>query len=338
MVLGICRLLLRDAVEAEDAVQQVFLSAHRALLGGSVPRDPAAWLGTIARNECRARLRARSSDPVALSELPGDLPDPLAAAIRAADLDAVWTALSQLPRRQRRALMLRELSGLSYHELGRALGISQSAVESLLFRARRQLHSILAVNAVAAPVALRHQLERLIPDFDPATVGLAARIASAPVALKLATAAIAIGVVTTGASQVPGHRSLEPEAHAAGHAAVVARRPARGVATTAAAASRVLAARKAGPSKQAGRHQVRRHAGTIDAGRNGNHTGVPAPQAPAPAEPEPSSSDPGPSTQPVQPVTATVELEVESLDSQDSSASSGSSGGGGSDVPNDSGD
>jgi len=112
MVLGLCRLLLRDAVEADDAAQQVFLSAHQAVLRGSHPRDAAPWLGAIARNECRARIRARMREPLELPELASDLPDPLAAAIRASDLQAIWTALGTLPRRQRRALVLRELGGL----------------------------------------------------------------------------------------------------------------------------------------------------------------------------------------------------------------------------------
>src|SRR2546428_7269518 len=86
MVLGLCRLLLRDPVEAEDATQEVFLSAHRAVLGGAVPRDSAAWLAAIARNECRARIRVRMRQPLELPELPSDLPDPLASAIRAVDL------------------------------------------------------------------------------------------------------------------------------------------------------------------------------------------------------------------------------------------------------------
>ena len=111
MVLGLSRLLLRDPVEAEDAAQQVFVSAHQALLRGSMPRDEAAWLAAIARNECRSRIRARMREPLALPELPSDLPDPLAAAIRATDLRAVWTALGTLPRRQRNALVLRELGG-----------------------------------------------------------------------------------------------------------------------------------------------------------------------------------------------------------------------------------
>jgi RNA polymerase sigma factor (sigma-70 family) len=212
MVLGLCRLLLRDPLEAEDAAQQVFLSAHRAMLGGLLPRDPPAWLATIARNECRGRIRARMREPQALSYLPDDLPDPLAAAIRAVDLDAVWAALSELPRRQRRALMLRELGGLSYHELGRALGVSQSAVESLLFRARRHLRSLVTgagANAAAVPFSLRDELARRIPEFDPGSVALAARVATAPVALKLATAAVGIGVVATGAAHAPEHHAVE---------------------------------------------------------------------------------------------------------------------------------
>jgi RNA polymerase sigma factor (sigma-70 family) len=170
MVLGLCRLLLRDPIEAEDAAQQVFLSAHQALLRGSAPRDPAAWTAAIARNECRARIRARMREPLALPEVPSDLPDPLASAIRAADLHAVWSALGTLPRRQRRALVLRELGGLSYHELGRTLGVSHSAVESLLFRARQRIRSLVAgTNAAAVPLALRDELARLIPGFDPGT-------------------------------------------------------------------------------------------------------------------------------------------------------------------------
>ena len=62
MVEGLCRGVLRHAAEAEDAAQQTFLSAHRALLGGAEPSEPAAWLATIARNECLARVREGRSE------------------------------------------------------------------------------------------------------------------------------------------------------------------------------------------------------------------------------------------------------------------------------------
>jgi RNA polymerase sigma factor (sigma-70 family) len=220
MVLGLSRLLLRDPVEAEDAAQQVFVSAHRAVLRGSLPRDPSAWIAAIARNECRARVRARMREPLALPELPADLPDPLVAAIRSADLEAVWSALGTLPRRQRNALVLREVGGLSYHELGRALGVSHSAVESLLFRARQQVRSVLAaVNAAAGPAALRDQLAQLIPGFDPGSATAMGRLAALPAAWKLAGAAVGVGVVATGASGLHTRASMvagrsEPRVHA----------------------------------------------------------------------------------------------------------------------------
>ncbi len=194
-VLGLCRLLLRDAVEAEDATQQVFLSAHRSLLRGRYPRDEAAWLAAIARNECRARIRRRMREPLAL---PDDLPDPLATAIRAVDLDALWIALSALPRRQRRAFLLRELGGLSYAELGAALGVTRPAVESLLFRARRQLRRTLTgANAALIPVALRDQLAQLVPGFGPASA------ASVPIAAKLAVVTGGVALTAAGAVALP---------------------------------------------------------------------------------------------------------------------------------------
>jgi hypothetical protein len=80
-------------------------------------------------------------------------------------------------------------------------------VESLLFRARRQVRALVVA---ATPLALRDELARLIPDFDAGSAGLAARVGSLPVAVKLATAAVSIGLVSTGAAQFPEHR-LRPQ-------------------------------------------------------------------------------------------------------------------------------
>src|SRR5258705_3396998 len=94
LVGGLCRALLRDSVEGEDAAQQVFLAAHRALLNGTSPREPAAWLAAIARNECWGRIRTRMRQPLptAAVEAEQSLSDPLAEAIRNADLAAMWSA------------------------------------------------------------------------------------------------------------------------------------------------------------------------------------------------------------------------------------------------------
>src|SRR5206468_3644483 len=131
MVLGLCRGLLRDPIEAEDAAQQTFLSAHRALLNGTEPREPAAWLATIARNECWARISARMREPLptAAADDVAAADDPVAEAIRRADLEALWRALRSLPRQQREALLLREFGGLRYEELAVAIGVTGPAVE-----------------------------------------------------------------------------------------------------------------------------------------------------------------------------------------------------------------
>src|SRR5258708_2723342 len=158
MARGLCRLLLRDAGEAEDATQQTFLSAYRALLGGALPREPAAWIATIARNECRSRIRTRMRTPLADGTAPDEIADPVDAAVRSLDTHALWRAISDLPRRQREAFLLRELGGLSYDELAIALGVSVPAVESLLLRSRARLREALGPARTLIP-----SLGRLLP-------------------------------------------------------------------------------------------------------------------------------------------------------------------------------
>lgn len=184
MVFGLCRALLRDRSEAEDAAQQVFLSAHRSLLNGAEPREPAAWLATIARNECRARVRSRIREPLMTdaADAVGGV-DPVYEAIRRADLAALWRAIRALPRQQRDALLLREFAGLRYDELAAALAVTEPAVESLLFRARARL---------------RLQLQPLR-----ASVVVLARWLVGGGAPALATKAVAVGLVTGTAVVAP---------------------------------------------------------------------------------------------------------------------------------------
>lgn len=215
MVEGLCRGLLRDRAEAEDAAQQTFLSAHRALLNGSEPREPAAWLAAIARNECLARVRKRMREPLP-AELDGaaaSAGDPLSAVIERADLDAVWRAVSELPKQQRKALLLREFGGLGYDELAVALGVSTPAVESLLFRARTRirgrLETVFATVGSAGWISLlQDAVARLLASGDAAR--LAAPVAAKAVGVTLGAAAVAGGAVA-GERHVRAHH---PERHA----------------------------------------------------------------------------------------------------------------------------
>jgi RNA polymerase sigma-70 factor (ECF subfamily) len=220
MVYGVCRLLLRDAVEAEDAAQQTFLSAYRALLGGQQPRDPSAWLGTIARNECRSRLRARQTEPLTLVTEP--VGEELQREVgRRQEVEALSAALAELPPQQRDAIVLREFYGLSYAEVAAALGISGAAVESLLFRSRKRLQEQLrpmrsALGALTIPVSLRESLTQALPGFGGgaasagAGTAVLAKLASASVVAKVAAVTLAVGTVGTVAGVERGRHGRKP--------------------------------------------------------------------------------------------------------------------------------
>ncbi len=220
MVLGLCRLLLRDHHEAEDAAQQTFVSAYRSLLRGNEPRDAEPWLAAIARNECRARIRKRMRAPVTLDgELETQLADPADItdiADRRSELAEITVAMADLPIRQREAVALRDFLGLSYEEVASTLSVSVPVVESLLFRARRRLRDTVrtvpryAAGFAAVPLALRAAVAREVPDFD--TAGSVAGGAAAALAAGLAKlislpfagkAATAVAVVVAGTVAAP---------------------------------------------------------------------------------------------------------------------------------------
>lgn len=218
MVYGLCRMLLRDAHEAEDATQQTFVSVYRSLLAGTVVRDEPAWLAAIARNECRARISARMREPLSLREDEVEQPSTIDEIDRHLESAALRDALGELPERQREALVLRDLLGLRATEVGRALGLSVPAVEALLFRARRTMRARLAPvlgGAIAVPLALRDSLALAIPGFATGGgvgiaagtgagagvgTGLLAKVASTPAAAKVAATVAAVATAGTVAT------------------------------------------------------------------------------------------------------------------------------------------
>ena len=219
MVYGVCRLILRDPTEAEDAAQQTFLSAYRALLNGQEPRDPSAWLGTIARNECRGRLRSRKTEPLTLVTA-ATVDETQREAARHEEIEALTAALAELPQQQRDAIVLREFYGLSYAEVAAALGISGAAVESLLFRSRRRLQEHLrplraALGALVLPPSLSESLAQSLPGFGGGGGGagaiVMAKVGGAPLAAKLAALTLTVGAVGTAAGLETGARHRSPQ-------------------------------------------------------------------------------------------------------------------------------
>ncbi len=144
-LLRYCAGQLRSREEAEDAVQNTFLRVFTALRKGIVPEFEGPWLYKIAHNVCLSKRlgstrRARVETPADLDML-GDR-----AAAYSADTDELFgldDALADMPANLRRPLLMREWQGMSYAEIAESLGVSHSAVETLIFRARRHLASAL---------------------------------------------------------------------------------------------------------------------------------------------------------------------------------------------------
>lgn len=128
--------ILGNPEEARDALQNTMLKAYRALRGETREIAVRPWMYRIARNESISTLRGRR--PL------GELEEAVGVAAAGADVDAasrerladLVSDLRSLPERQRSALVLRELSGLDYEELGTALDISPNAARQTVFKAR----------------------------------------------------------------------------------------------------------------------------------------------------------------------------------------------------------
>ncbi|MBA2262692.1 MAG: sigma-70 family RNA polymerase sigma factor [Solirubrobacterales bacterium] len=126
--------------DAEDALQDVFLRAYNTLRADARPITLRAWLYRVAHNRCIDQMRRPAPVPVEASEdSPSDAPEPMAAAQQREDLRRLVSDIRALPQQQRSALLMREMDGMTYTELGAALGVTIPAVKSLLVRARMGL-------------------------------------------------------------------------------------------------------------------------------------------------------------------------------------------------------
>jgi RNA polymerase sigma-70 factor, ECF subfamily len=134
-----CLAVLHNQPDAEDVTQITFLSAYRAFQRGERPERPHNWLIKIAHNACRQRFRDSQRRP---QEVALTVEDTIAAPSPDEEVptaEEIRRALGFLNFNQRAALVMRELEGRSYAEIGETLELSMSAVETLLFRARRAL-------------------------------------------------------------------------------------------------------------------------------------------------------------------------------------------------------
>src|SRR4051812_5364124 len=156
--------VLRNPPDAEDVTQTTFLNAYRAFQRGERPEKPQNWLIAIAHNVCRQRFRQSARRPAEVA-IEDDVADQLVRDEDAPTGDDIRRALGHLAFNQRAALVMRELEGRSYAEIAEILDVSTSAVETLIFRARRALREQLdgALTCGEAEFAISRQLDGRLP-------------------------------------------------------------------------------------------------------------------------------------------------------------------------------
>jgi RNA polymerase sigma factor (sigma-70 family) len=202
-----CHHQLGSREEAEDAVQTTFMNAFRALGRGVVPEAESAWLFKIAENVCLSRRRSswrrgKIESPSDFNVIEEIVPGP---SRQRDELIGIEDALASMPEQQRRAILLREWQGLSYREIASELEVSQSAVETLIFRARRSLAQGLEQPDSIKPK--RKSFRRALHMIDLGTIAAAAKtLLAGSAAVKATAAAVAVTAAVGTAVTVAPHR------------------------------------------------------------------------------------------------------------------------------------
>jgi RNA polymerase sigma factor (sigma-70 family) len=186
--------LLRNPADAEDVTQTTFLNAYRAFQRGIEVEKPQNWLIKIAHNVARTKY-ARASRRVKEVPLEDHVEQLAVPEAEQPDVLGVLRALGRLPFNQRAALVMRELEGRSYAEISDTIGVSVSAVETLIFRARKSLRLKASALRVLSAVPLPGSLAQI---FDGGGVVAGGGAALGTGFLVKAAVAFMAGVVATG--------------------------------------------------------------------------------------------------------------------------------------------
>lgn len=244
-----CLHQLGNREEAEDAVQSTFLNAFRGYQRGVDPEFESAWIYKIAQNVCLTRQR--SSSRRRRVETASDL-DAMQDYVPAHEIDAdelihLPEALDAMPHQQRKALLLREWQGLSYKEIAEELGLSQAAVETLLFRARRTL----AAGLNEEP-AKKGALQRLRSGGDAGSALALLKSLLVTGGAKVATAVVTVAATSVVAA-TPATRHAVEDVMTPGHdrAPAPAHQVARTAGPAAASPSRVVLPARLAPATAA---------------------------------------------------------------------------------------
>ncbi len=244
-IFSYCLRRLGSREDAEDALQTTFMNAFRGLSRGVTPHAEQAWLFAIAQNVCNERQatswRRRRVECDADFEV---LEDVVPSRDRRGDeLIGLTDVLASMPASQRRAILLREWQGLSYREIGQELELSQAAVETLIFRARRSL-------AKGLEQPLKKRLATGL-NLGPLLATLKA-LFTGGAAVKAAAVLVAAGTATVVATKA--ERTIVHRQHAQPGAGVTHARPAPAPAVRRASATPAPARHRAPKPAAARKH------------------------------------------------------------------------------------
>jgi RNA polymerase sigma-70 factor (ECF subfamily) len=142
-----CR-MVGNTADAEDLLQEIFLTAHRKLAGFRGESALATWLYRLATNQCLDFLRSRAARAGQVTDALDDDPTIADASskgladqtVSKMDLER---ALARLPEGCRAAFVLHDIEGLEHREVGEVLGIAEGTSKSQVHKARLRLRALL---------------------------------------------------------------------------------------------------------------------------------------------------------------------------------------------------
>jgi RNA polymerase sigma factor (sigma-70 family) len=267
------RIVRADRVD--DVVQHAMLAAWTTLLGGAEISDLRAWLHRVVHNAALDTVTRRGYDD-------GDIPDSTIAPVRTDELAegrlsaaSALAAIAALPGSQRRALTLTAVEGRSGRDAAMEMGISESAMRQLVYRARSGVRAGLTA-VVPLPLVTRLIAAGGAPPAA-ATVGLTAAGGGAATIAKV-VAVVGVTAATLGATHaLQGHPQPRHARKAATSqaATIIAERGA----TAALAARRASANQQSTPAgggaagQHGEQHQTGDHSGSSASRQNGSSAG-----------------------------------------------------------------
>lgn len=153
-IYSLCRYMLDNPQDADDAAQDTFIKAFQGLASYSPTASFYTWLYRIAVNTCLdhkrklslRRLFFSAPDNASPDTFPSQLPNPEAALETKQSMQSLQIALNRLSMKLRTVIVLKEVEGLSYEEVAEVLDVSVGTVKSRISRARDELKKIIEKN------------------------------------------------------------------------------------------------------------------------------------------------------------------------------------------------